>query len=438
MGNPDEFIRRVVREPVGLFVTGCLALMQKTMTHALLIAVDCRLLWRAVGSVGSLHLALSTRPLERRRPLRTADAQLATIKQYCAGCHNDRAKTGGVSFEGITADEHRQACRSVREGRAQAARPRHAAARARSSRTAKAVDSLVAWLEDSLDQAPQTRAHISGPGRAAPAESQGICERGSRSARGRLRCRAKCCRPTTSAEGFDNIASALQVSPSFIEQYVIAARAVAVKALGRPDARPGGWTFRAGPGTQLTHVPGLPLGTRGGILAKVDLPADGEYRHQHRRHGHPHLGQRHGVREPAGGDARQQDRLRDRDRRRRRHEALRSGAERRARSRQCPPEEHPASRRPRARTRSASTFRRQTFAESDDQLQMFAPGGGQDRSLPREFVPAAGSVRCEGPQRDAEPRAHLHLQPGNDSRDAGSCARRRSSRRWRSAPIAGR
>jgi hypothetical protein len=79
------------------------------------------------------------------------------------------------------------------------------------------------------------------------------------------------------AEGFDNIASALQVSPSFIEQYVIAARAVAVKAVGRPDARPGGWTFRAGPGSQLTHVPGLPLGTRGGILANIDLPSDGEY-----------------------------------------------------------------------------------------------------------------------------------------------------------------
>jgi len=27
-----------------------------------------------------------------------ADVQLATIKQYCVGCHNDRAKTGGVSF----------------------------------------------------------------------------------------------------------------------------------------------------------------------------------------------------------------------------------------------------------------------------------------------------------------------------------------------------
>ena len=54
--------------------------------------------------------------------------------------------------------------------------------------------------------------------------------------------------------GFDNIAGALQVSPSFIEQYVLAARLVAVKAMGRADARPGGWTFRADSGQQLTHV----------------------------------------------------------------------------------------------------------------------------------------------------------------------------------------
>src|SRR4026209_173425 len=34
----------------------------------------------------------------------SAPAQLATITQYCVGCHNDRAKIGGVSFEGVTAD----------------------------------------------------------------------------------------------------------------------------------------------------------------------------------------------------------------------------------------------------------------------------------------------------------------------------------------------
>ena len=33
----------------------------------------------------------------------SADVQLATVKQYCSGCHSDKLKTGGVSFEGITA-----------------------------------------------------------------------------------------------------------------------------------------------------------------------------------------------------------------------------------------------------------------------------------------------------------------------------------------------
>src|SRR5271168_470448 len=33
----------------------------------------------------------------------SADAQLATIKQYCSGCHSDKAKIGGISFQGITA-----------------------------------------------------------------------------------------------------------------------------------------------------------------------------------------------------------------------------------------------------------------------------------------------------------------------------------------------
>src|SRR5262245_35422982 len=32
-----------------------------------------------------------------------ATLQLATIKQYCATCHNDRTKAAGVSFEGLTA-----------------------------------------------------------------------------------------------------------------------------------------------------------------------------------------------------------------------------------------------------------------------------------------------------------------------------------------------
>ena len=202
------------------------------------------------------------------------EKQLATINQYCVACHNDRAKTAGVSFQGLTAESIGQHAdvfeKAVRKLRGRVMPPPGAR-----QPDAAAIDSLVAWLEESLDRAAG-QAHV---------PDKVVLHRLNRkeyanAVRDLLAVdfdASEVLPADDVAEGFDNIATALQVSPSFIEQYVIAARAVAVKAVGRPDARPGGWTFRAGPGTQLTHVPGLPLGTRGGILAKVDLPSDGEY-----------------------------------------------------------------------------------------------------------------------------------------------------------------
>jgi mono/diheme cytochrome c family protein len=203
-----------------------------------------------------------------------AQAQLAAIQQYCVGCHNDRVKTSGVSFEGITAESVGQHAelfeKAVRKLRGRVMPPPGA-----KQPEAATVDSLVAWLENSLDRSAG-QAHM---------PDQVVLHRLNRKEYANavrdllaVEINADELLPQDdTAEGFDNIASALQVSPSFIEQYVIAARSAAVKAVGRPDARAGGWTFRAGPGAQMTHVPGLPLGTRGGVLAKVDLPSDGEY-----------------------------------------------------------------------------------------------------------------------------------------------------------------
>jgi len=180
------------------------------------------------------------------------------------------------------------------------------------------------------------------------------------------------------SDGFDNIAEALQVSPSFIEQYVIAARAVAVKAVGQPNARPGGWTFRAGSGTQLTHVPGLPLGTRGGILANADLPADGEYvidiadmaTHiwgNGMEFGNPlvvTVDSKVVYETVVGGEEDMKA-----------YDQVQNGALDRVNARL-------------KNIRFTTTagphkigvaFKRRTFAESDDQQQMFSPGGGQDR-----------------------------------------------------------
>jgi mono/diheme cytochrome c family protein len=304
-----------------------------------------------------------------------ADAQLATMKQYCTGCHNDKTKIGGASFEGVTAASVAKNPelfeKAVRKLRGRVMPPPGA-----KQPDGKTVDSLVAWLEDSLDKTPEP----------ALVSDRVLLHRLNRkeyenavhdlllvdvNANEMLP-------PDDSAQGYDNIASALQVSPSFIEQYVLAAHNVAEKALGKADSRPQGWSFRAGPGSQLVHVPGLPLGTRGGILAKVDLPADGEY-HINIADMATHIwGNGMEYENPLvvtvddkiiyqatiGGE--EDMKL---------YDEVQNGALDRVNARlknikfQTTAGPH----------RIGVTFRRQSFAQSDDQLQMFAPGGGQDR-----------------------------------------------------------
>src|SRR5262245_21436159 len=328
------------------------------------------------------------------------DAQLATIKQYCVTCHNDRAKIGGVSFEGITADSVGQRAevfeKAVRKLRGRVMPPPGAKQPQR-----EATDSLITWLESSLDHAAGQK-HI---------RDEVVLHRLNRkeyanAVRDLLAVdfdAAEVLPADDVADGFDNIATALQVSPSFIEQYVIAARAVAVKAIGRPDARPGGWTFRAGPGTQLTHVPGLPLGTRGGILAKVDLPSDGEYVVDVADMATHIWGNGMEFENPLvvtldnkvvyetviGGE--EDMKL---------YDQVQNGALDRVNAR-LKNIRFAATAGPH---RIGVAFKRRTFAESDDQLQQFAPGGGQDRLYRVQSFQLQGPFDAKGigstPSRD--------------------------------------
>ena len=75
------------------------------------------------------------------------------------------------------------------------------------------------------------------------------------------------------SEGFDNIASALKVSPSFLDQYIMAARAVVKQAIGTPpSAKETKTTLR---GVEA-NVP-LPPGARGGMTAQFLFPYEGDY-----------------------------------------------------------------------------------------------------------------------------------------------------------------
>jgi mono/diheme cytochrome c family protein len=347
------------------------------------------------------------------------EAQLATVKQYCASCHSDKIKTGGVSFENVTAasiaKDPEVYEKAVRKLRGRVMPPPGA-----KQPDGKAVDSLVAYLEESLDKLP-TQAHIT---------DQVVLHRLNRkeyenAVRDLLLVEinaAEFLPQDDSAQGFDNIASALQVSPSFIEQYVSAARNVAVKAMGKGDSRAQGWSFRAAPGTQLTHVAGLPLGTRGGILAKVDLPADGEYRINVADMATHIWGNGMEYENPlvvtvdnkivyqtvVGGEEDMKA-----------YDQVQSGALDRVNARlknikfQATAGPH----------KIGVTFRRQSFAESDDQIQQFAPGGGQDRSYRVNSFQLLGPFDAKGLSATPSRERVLTCNPTRDKKTPEICAK---------------
>ena len=199
----------------------------------------------------------------------------ATINRYCVSCHNDKAKTGGLSLEtadlanvGAAPDVWEKVVRKVRVGMMP---PQGAPAPDAQTRGA-----LVASLTTTLDA--HAKAHPD-PGRA-------LVHRLNRTEYGNavrdllaLEVDPAALLPADdSAYGFDNVADVLGVSPLLLERYISAAGKVSALAVGDPEIGEASETFRVRQdASQDTHVEGLPIGTVGGMLARTTLPLDGEY-----------------------------------------------------------------------------------------------------------------------------------------------------------------
>jgi len=200
----------------------------------------------------------------------------ALLDQYCVTCHNQRTKTANITFDTLDlahlsdhAEVWEKAVRKLRGGMMPppgVRRPDQAS-----------VDTFVSWLEHSLDEAAAANPN---PGRVAlhrlnRAEYAGAIE----DLLG-LRIDASVFLPQDDeADGFDNVATVLKVSPSFLDQYISAARIVSTRAIGNPSPKPTSATYRPARGVdQGAHVEGLPLGTRGGLLVEHLFPADGDYK----------------------------------------------------------------------------------------------------------------------------------------------------------------
>jgi len=226
----------------------------------------------AAVTVAAIGAAVLVVQFEQRRDER----RFAVVSKYCTDCHNPGDFAGELSFEGLKpgdipahADKFEAAIVKLRG--------RLMPPPGNPQPTAQEVDGLIATLEKTIDDhAPKQAGYVAAqrlsrteyahavkalldveidPEEYLPAEIE--------------------------VHGFTNIAAALSTSPAFVEQYVTAASAVAHLAVGEPKPKVGSAYFpppTAGTGSQSAYVPGMPLGTRGGVKFTHTFPADGEYR----------------------------------------------------------------------------------------------------------------------------------------------------------------
>jgi mono/diheme cytochrome c family protein len=206
------------------------------------------------------------------------------ISNHCVKCHNATDWAGGLALDTVDLRQVAEAP-DVWEKTINKLRGRLMPPAGESQPGQADVDAVIGYLEKSIDAAASHRrvGHV-------PIQRLNRTEfAASVKALLGVDIDARQLLPTEiEVEGFDNIADALGISPSFLEQYLSAVRRVARLAVGEPLPKMasvfygggGGGGGQAGPGsiTQYVHKDGYPLGTRGGVSFTHVFPADGEYR----------------------------------------------------------------------------------------------------------------------------------------------------------------
>ena len=229
-------------------------LIHSTAVLALLIASSSALRTEAVAQTGAA----------------AGSSQQAMLTTYCYTCHNTKVKMGGLALQGLDI-QAAGADAEIWEKAMRKLRGRLMPPPGSPQPEQKDIDAFVAWMENKLDNNPSapTAGHV-GIQRLSRTEYAAAVK-----ALVGVEIAAKDVLPQDAAvEGFDNIASALSVSPTFIEQYVEAARTIAKKAIGDRSLDSIPYPAAANRATEA-----MPLGLRdGGMRLKHNFTVDGEYR----------------------------------------------------------------------------------------------------------------------------------------------------------------
>lgn len=212
----------------------------------------------------------------RAQTLDSAAESLRTVvKKYCVGCHNPKKNKGKLDLDrfltrGVA--EHpaiwEKVLRKLDAGQMPPAGKRRP--------TAAALEAMAQYLTGELDAAA---AKHPKPGRTDTFRRLNRTEY-QNAIRDLLALDidAKALLPADeSSHGFDNVTVG-DLSPALLTRYISAAQKISRLAIGAPREHPDGHTYRVRPDiTQEKHVPGLPLGTRGGTLIRHTFPSNGAY-----------------------------------------------------------------------------------------------------------------------------------------------------------------
>ncbi|HTV80997.1 MAG TPA: DUF1592 domain-containing protein [Steroidobacteraceae bacterium] len=199
------------------------------------------------------------------------------LNQYCSKCHNTDDWAGGVAFGTMTPQDIPSDAK-VWEKAIQKLSGRLMPPPGNNQPPQASIDAFIHWMQHSLDHAAQTHPAYTG--------WVGLHRLNRKEYQNavwdllRVRIDAEKLLPKDDqAGGFDNIADVLQVSSTFLNQYLESAREAANAAVGDVHATSVTTQYTAGPqsGDQLYRGPGMPLGSRGGFQVTHDFPADGKY-----------------------------------------------------------------------------------------------------------------------------------------------------------------
>ena len=204
-----------------------------------------------------------------------AEAELSLVKTYCAGCHSDRGKAGGLSlasFDPARAAASPEVAEKIVRKLSAGMMPPAGAKRPEPHLLA----AFQRGLESRLDRAAAARPNpgwrpfqrLTRPEYAAAVKDLLDLDIDP----------TLYLPPDTNSHGFDNVADAQSFSPALFEGYLRAASQISRLAIGDRGASATSATYRIPQfESQMRHVEGTPFGARGGMSVVHTFPADGTY-----------------------------------------------------------------------------------------------------------------------------------------------------------------